>query len=273
MTRWSEKDITGQLQKAMGEPKADQWEVIEFPAILPSGTPVWPNYWKLEELEAVKASLTEQKWQAQWQQNPTGEEGALIKRDWWRIWDRKDIPMLKHVIQSYDTAFTKKETGDYSAITTWGVFYPDEVTPNILLLDSIKERYEFPELKKAAIEQYKYWEPETVIVEAKASGLPLIQELRALGIPVINFTPSKGNDKVSRVHAVAPLFESGVVWVPDERWAEEMIEECAQFPFGEHDDLVDSMTQALMRFRQGNFVRLFDDEEEEPTDHGETEYY
>jgi predicted phage terminase large subunit-like protein len=273
MTRWSDKDLTGQLQKAMSEVKADQWDIIEFPAILPSGKPVWPNYWKLEELEAVKASLTEQKWQAQWQQNPTGEEGALIKRDWWQVWDRKDIPMLSHVIQSYDTAFTKKETGDYSAISTWGVFYPDEVTPNILLLDCIKERYEFPELKRAAIEQYKYWEPETVIVEAKASGLPLIQELRALGIPVINFTPSKGNDKVSRVHAVAPLFESGVVWIPDERWAEEMVEECAQFPFGEHDDLVDSMTQALMRFRQGNFVRLFDDEEEEPTDHGETEYY
>jgi predicted phage terminase large subunit-like protein len=273
MTRWSDKDLTGQLQKAMSEVKADQWDIIEFPAILPSGKPVWPNYWKLEELEAVKASLTEQKWQAQWQQNPTGEEGALIKRDWWQVWDRKDIPMLRHVIQSYDTAFTKKETGDYSAISTWGVFYPDEVTPNILLLDCIKERYEFPELKRAAIEQYKYWEPETVIVEAKASGLPLIQELRALGIPVINFTPSKGNDKVSRVHAVAPLFESGVVWIPDERWAEEMVEECAQFPFGEHDDLVDSMTQALMRFRQGNFVRLFDDEEEEPTDHGETEYY
>ena len=273
MTRWSDKDLTGQLQKAMSEVKADQWDIIEFPAILPSGKPVWPNYWKLEELEAVKASLTEQKWQAQWQQNPTGEEGALIKRDWWQVWDRKDIPMLRHVIQSYDTAFTKKETGDYSAISTWGVFYPDEVTPNILLLDCIKERYEFPELKRAAIEQYKYWEPETVIVEAKASGLPLIQELRALGIPVINFTPSKGNDKVSRVHAVAPLFESGVVWIPDERWAEEMVEECAQFPFGEHDDLVDSMTQALMRFRQGNFVRLFDDEEEQPTDHGETEYY
>ena len=273
MTRWSDKDLTGQLQKAMSEVKADQWDIIEFPAILPSGKPVWPNYWKLEELEAVKASLTEQKWQAQWQQNPTGEEGALIKRDWWQVWDRKDIPMLSHVIQSYDTAFTKKETGDYSAISTWGVFYPDEVTPNILLLDCIKERYEFPELKRAAIEQYKYWEPETVIVEAKASGLPLIQELRALGIPVINFTPSKGNDKVSRVHAVAPLFESGVVWIPDERWAEEMVEECAQFPFGEHDDLVDSMTQALMRFRQGNFVRLLDDEEDEPTDHGETEYY
>ena len=137
----------------------------------------------------------------------------------------------------------------------------------------VKDRFEFPELKKIAIDQYKYWEPESVIVEAKASGLPLIQELRQIGIPVINFTPSKGNDKLSRVHAVAPVFESGAVWVPKERWAEEMIEECAMFPHGEHDDLVDSMSQALLRFRKGNFVSLHDDYEPEPTDHGQTEYY
>ena len=274
MTRWSEKDLTGNLLRAMGEVKADQWDVIEFPAILPNNKPVWPNYWKLEELESVKASLSEQKWQAQWQQNPTGEEGAIIKREWWRMWEKKDMPMLRHVIQSYDTAFTKKETGDYSAISTWGVFYPDEVTPNIILLDIVKERFEFPELKKAALEQYQYWEPESVIIEAKASGLPLIQELRQLGIPVINFTPSRGNDKVSRVHAVAPLFESGAVWAPKERWAEEMIEECAMFPHAEHDDLVDSMSQALLRFRKGNFVELRDDYAEEPVDHGaQPEYY
>jgi predicted phage terminase large subunit-like protein len=274
MTRWSEKDLTGNLIRAMGEVKADQWDIIEFPAILPSNKPVWPNYWKLEELEAVKASLSEQKWQAQWQQNPTGEEGAIIKREWWQLWEKKDMPMLRHVIQSYDTAFTKKETGDYSAISTWGVFYPDEVTPNIILLDIVKDRFEFPELKKVAMEQYKYWEPESVIIEAKASGLPLIQELRQQGIPVINFTPSRGNDKVSRVHAVAPLFESGAVWIPKERWAEEMIEECAMFPHGEHDDLVDSMSQALLRFRKGNLVSLHDDVDDEPVDHGaQPEYY
>ena len=141
------------------------------------------------------------------------------------------------------------------------------------MLDVVKDRLEFPELKKVAMEQYKYWEPESVIIEAKASGLPLIQELRQLGIPVINFTPSKGNDKLSRVHAVAPVFESGAVWAPKERWAEEMIEECAMFPHAEHDDLVDSMSQALLRFRKGNYVALSDDYEDEPTDHGQTEYY
>ena len=111
-----------------------------------------------------------------------------------------------------------------------------------------------------ALEQYKYWEPDTVIVEAKASGLPLTQELRNMGIPVVNFTPSKGNDKITRVHSVSPLFEAGMVWAPDTVFADEMIEEVAAFPNGEHDDLVDSMTQALMRYRQGNFVQLPSDD-------------
>jgi len=274
MTRWSTKDLTGQLLKAQTEPKADQWEVIEFPAILPSDKPVWPNYWKLEELESVKASLSEAKWQAQWQQNPTSEEGSIIKREWWKKWEEDDIPDLVHVIQSYDTAFSKKETADFSAITTWGVFYPPNKGPHLILVDVEKGRWDFPELKKIALEQYKYWEPESVIVEQKASGTPLTHELRQIGVPVLNFTPSKGNDKHVRVNSVAPIFEAGKVYIPDRRWAEEMIEECAAFPYGDHDDLVDSMTQAVLRFRQGNFVNLPSDFEDEPRDtHYIREYY
>jgi len=172
---------------------------------------------------------------------------------------------LEYVIQSYDTAFSKRETADFSAITTWGVFRPEEAggPPGLILLDSKKDRWDFPELKKEALEQYQYWEPDTVIVEAKASGLPLTQELRNMGIPVVNFTPSKGNDKLTRVHSVSPLFESGMVWAPDTVFADEMIEEVAAFPNGEHDDLVDSMTQALMRYRQGNFVQLPSDDWDE----------
>ncbi len=274
MTRWSTKDLTGKLLNAQTEPKADKWEVIEFPAIMPSNTPVWPNYWKLEELEGVKASLSEGKWQAQWQQNPTSEEGSIIKREWWKEWKEKEIPDLVHIIQSYDTAFSKKETADFSAITTWGVFYPQYKGPHVILLDVRKGRWDFPELKKIALEEYKYWEPETVIIEAKASGTPLTHELRQVGVPVVNFVPSKGNDKHVRVNSVAPLFESGRVYYPaDKRWAEEVIEECAAFPYGEHDDLVDSTTQALMRFRQGNFINLPDDYQDEPRIMQQREYY
>jgi len=266
-TRWSEKDLTGQLLRSMAkDPLADQWEVVELPAIFEDGSPCWPEYWSLEDLTSVKESIPPSKWNAQYQQNPTGEENAIIRREQWRCWEPTKIPQLEYVIQSYDTAFSKKQTADYSAITTWGVFYPNEGGggPNLILLDSQKGRWDFPELKQIALDNYKFWEPDTVIVEAKASGTPLTQELRSMGIPVVNFTPSRGNDKVTRVHSVSPLFEAGMVWAPDEVWADELIEEVAAFPNGEHDDLVDSMTQALMRYRQGNFVQL-------PTDDWEDE--
>ena len=276
MTRWSTKDLTSKLIKSQKTLKADKWELIEFPAILPSGNPVWPQYWKKDELEGVRASISIGKWNAQWMQNPTAEEGSLIKREWWKVWEKDTMPPLEHVIQSYDTAFLKKETADYSAITTWGVFYPNEdpdTAPNLILLDAFKERLEFPELRKEALEQYKYWKPDTVIIEGKASGMPLTYELRKIGIPVINFTPSKGQDKHSRVNAVSPMFESGMIWAPDEDFAEEVIEECASFPYGDNDDLVDSTTQAIMRFRQGGFIRLPDDYEEDTLPQKDREYY
>jgi predicted phage terminase large subunit-like protein len=229
----------------------------------------------MKGLMGVKASIPLTKWQAQWMQQPTSEEGALIKREWWKKWEDKKIPDLQYIIQSYDTAFSSKETADYSAITTWGIFTPLEGgKQSIILLDAKKGRWNFPELKAKAQEEYKYWEPEVILIEAKASGLPLTHELQKAGIPVINFTPSKGNDKHSRVNSVAPLFESGAVWAPTERrWAEEVIEECAAFPFGDHDDYVDSTTQALMRYRQGYYVELKDDFKDEPTNGRRKQYY
>jgi predicted phage terminase large subunit-like protein len=264
MTRWSTKDLTGRLLAAQAaDENTDQWEIVEFPAVL-NDKPMWGNFWDMEGLDKVKASIPLAKWQAQWMQAPTSEEGAIIKREWWRTWEDEDIPKLQYVIQSYDTAYSKKETADYSAITTWGVFEPEEdAKPNLILLDAKRGRWNFPELKKKAMEEYKYWEPEAVLIEAKASGLPLTHELQKSGIPVINYTPSRGNDKHSRVNSVAPLFESGAIWAPNKKFAEEVIEECAAFPFGDNDDYVDSTTQALMRYRQGYFVALDDDFEDE----------
>jgi predicted phage terminase large subunit-like protein len=275
MTRWSVKDLTGRLLAAQAKDEnTDQWEIVEFPAVI-NEKPMWGNFWDMEGLEKVKASIPLTKWQAQWMQAPTSEEGAIIKREWWRTWEDEEIPKLQYVIQSYDTAYSKKETADYSAITTWGVFEPEEDSkPNLILLDAKRGRWNFPELKKKAMEEYKYWEPEAVLIEAKASGLPLTHELQKSGIPVINYTPSRGNDKHSRVNSVAPLFESGAIWAPDKKFAEEVIEECAAFPFGDNDDYVDSTTQALMRYRQGYFVGLDDDfEDEEKIKTGEREYY
>jgi len=261
MTRWSKKDLTGSIIKASIERGgADEWEVIEFPAILPSGNAVWPEFWPIEQLEALKAELPLSKWSAQYQQDPSSEEGAIIKREWWREWEQKDPPQCEFVIQSWDTAFLAKETADYSACTTWGVFTNSDGETNIILLDALQERLEFPNLKIRAYQMYKEYDPDAFIVEAKAAGTPLIFELRQMGIPVGEYTPSRGHDKIARVNAVSDLFSSGHVWAPKTRWAELVIEEFASFPLGDHDDLVDSSTQALLRFRRGGFISIESDE-------------
>jgi len=266
MTRWSKKDLTGKILQSMIDKDGEHWEVISFPAILPSGNSLWPEFWNLTELETLRLELPAGKWNAQYQQEPTSEEGAIVKREWWRIWEPEKPPKCQFIIQSWDTAFTKSERADYSACTTWGVFYKDENEndPNVILLDAFKKRMEFPELKEKAFNHYKEWEPDAFIVEAKASGAPLIYELRAMGIPVQEFTPSRGNDKMVRINAVSDLFASGKVWAPGTRWADEVIEEMAAFPNSDHDDFVDSSTQALIRFRKGGFLRLQTDEEDEP---------
>ena len=267
MTRWSKKDLTGRIiQSSIDKEGNDDWEVIDFPAILPSGNPLWPEFWSLEELLSLQSELPAGKWNAQYQQSPTSEEGAIVKREWWKIWEPDRPPVCEFIIQSWDTAFTKSERSDYSACTTWGVFYKNENPndPNVILLDAFKKRMEFPELKEKAFNHYKEWEPDAFIVEAKASGAPLIFELRAMGIPVSEFTPSRGNDKMVRINSVSDLFASGKVWAPSTRWADELIEEMAAFPNSDHDDLVDSTTQALIRFRKGGFLRLNSDEDDEP---------
>jgi predicted phage terminase large subunit-like protein len=279
MTRWSKRDLTGQILKNSSKDGTDDWEVIEFPAILPSGNPLWPGFWKKTELEAIKAEIPVAKWEAQYQQNPTSEEGAIVKRDQWKIWEADDPPECEYIIQSWDTAFEKHNRADYSACTTWGVFRKENekgsFKPNIILLDAFKERMEFPELKAKAYDLWKYWNPDTLIVEKRAAGSPLIYELRKIGIPLSEYTPYKGQDKIARVNSIADLFASGVVWRPETRWAEEVVEEMASFPNGDHDDLVDSSSQALMRFRQGGFISIASDDEddEKPFFRRRVEYY
>ena len=267
MTRWSKRDLVGKIIKSSIERDGEEWDVVEFPAILPSGNSLWPEFWPIKELLALKNELPVAKWNAQYMQTPTSEEGAMVKREWWRIWEKEDPPPCDFIIQSWDTAFTKNERSDYSACTTWGVFYLNEnpEDPNIILLDAHKERLEFPELKAKALEMYKEWEPDAFVIEAKAAGSPLIYELRRMGIPVSEFTPTRGNDKIARMNSVTDLFSSGKVWAPSRRWADEVMEEMAAFPNSEHDDLVDSSTQALIRFRKGGFISLPSDEQDEPT--------
>jgi len=265
MTRWSKLDLTGQIINHMVKNEdAEQWEVVDFPAILPSGKPLWPEFWSIEELLAKKASLDVRYWNAQYLQQPTSEEGALIKREWWQKWEKDDPPNCEFIIMSLDAAQEANTRADYNALTTWGVFLNEETNNyNIILLNAIKQRLEFPDLKKLVLEEYKEWEPDSFMVEKKSNGAALYQELRRMGVPIGEFTPGKGQDKISRVNAVSDLFAAGIVWAPQRRWAQEVVEECNDFPSGANDDLVDSTTLALLRFRQGGFIRLPSDEPED----------
>jgi len=268
-TRWSKRDIVGRiLDDAIQNDSIDEWEVIQFPAILPSGNPVWPAFWSVEELLKVKRDIPNSKWMAQYQQDPTSDSAAIVKREWWQMWEKRDPPACEFILMTLDTAFEKHNRADYSAFLTWGVFYRDDETTglkvaNIILLNAFRDRMEFPQLKQRAMEEYREWAPDAMIVEAKASGAPLIYEMRAAGIPVSSFTPVRGNDKISRLNAVADIFASGRVWAPPTRWAEEVMDEVAEFPAGRHDDMVDCVSMALHRFRQGGYVGTTMDEPEE----------
>jgi predicted phage terminase large subunit-like protein len=265
MTRWSKLDLTGMIvQQTERNEDVDPWEVVEFPAIKDDGEALWPEFWDVEELLAKKAALDIRYWNAQYMQKPTSEEGALIKREWWKIWEKEDPPDCEFIIMSLDAAQEATNRADYNALTTWGVFYNEE-TQNfaIILLNAIKKRMEYPELKKLVLEEYREWQPDAFMVEKKSNGSALYQEFRRMGVPVGEFTPGKGQDKIARVNAVSDLFASGIVYAPDHRWAKEVIEECNDFPAGTNDDLVDSTTLALLRFRQGGFLRLPTDEPED----------
>ena len=284
MTRWSKRDLTGKVIKSSVQREGEEWEVIEFPAIMPSGNALWPEFWSLEELSTLRNELPHSKWSAQYQQDPTSEVSAIVKREWWQIWEKEDPPACEFVLMSWDTAFERNTRADYSACTVWGVFYQagapaveieneteeqrvklQQGIPqaNIILLNAYRDRLEFPELKRLVMEEYKIWEPDSIIIEKKASGAPLIYELRSMGIPVQEFTPTRGNDKITRLNAVSDIFASGRVWYPPKRWAEEVIEEIASFPSGEHDDYVDSTSMALLRFRKGGYIQTTMDEPEE----------
>lgn len=266
-TRWSPDDLIGRLVKdSQMNPGSDQWDVVEFPAILPSGKALWPEFWPLEALEKTKASMPFHQWSAQYLQNPVAAEGAIVKPEWWQVWREDEPPNVHYILISYDTAFEANQRADYSACTVWGVWFNEHDNNNmhVILLNAWKERLEFPQLKQRAFADWKEWKPDGMIVEKKASGAPLIYELRMMGVPVQEFVPSKGQDKVARLNAVTDLFASKRVWIPQTRWAEEVRDEITSFPSAQHDDFVDSTTQALLRLRRGGLVKSEHDEQPEP---------
>lgn len=280
-TRWHQRDLIGRLLKdsAMNE-EADQYEMFEFPAILNDGNPedhptnppksLWPQQWSLESLLRTKASMPLWQWNAQYMQNPTAQDSALIKREWIQWWDKPEPPAVDFIVQAWDTALTTKERSDWSVCQTWGVWFNESTNLQCaILLNNAKFKLEFPDLKEEARRQFANWQPDSVIIEAKASGQPLIDEMRRSGIFVQDFSPGKGQDKIARVNSVADMFASGQVWVPETSWAEDAVEEWTSFPSADHDDQTDTMTLALRRIRQGGLLRLASD----PVDNWEPTYH
>lgn len=268
-TRWSKRDLIGRLTKDMANPGADQYEIFEFPAILhedtPEAKPLWPEMWSLEELLKTKASLAPWIWNANYKQDPTGADAAIVKRDWFRRWQEEEPPKCEFVIMSLDAAVEAKTRSDFNALHTWGVWFNEETRRNeVIMLNRIKKRLEFPELKELCKEEYIYWEPDSFIIEAKANGAPLIQELRRTGVALQSYVPHRGTgDKIARLNSVVDIIKDGCVWVPETRWGDDFIEEVSSFPAGDNDDDVDAMTMGLMRFRQGGFLTLSTDEDDD----------
>jgi len=294
MQRWSKHDLTGRLiEAAKRSPGSHQWEVITLPALeevpQPDGTvkleSTWPEFWKTESVLQLRETMMSEpggawRWNAMFMQNPGADSMAMIKREYWKYWpDQKKAPSCEMVIQSWDLAATAEDKSNYSACTTWGVFSTSEKedTPayNIILLDAERGKWDFPELKKTVMRKYhsvvKDGTPDCLLVEKKSAGIQLIQELRATGVPVTPYLPAGNqymgrNDKLARVNRILEIFTSGLVWVPKRAWANEVIEECAEFPNGEYDDYVDTVSQALARFREGGFIRYETDEDDEVDD-------
>jgi predicted phage terminase large subunit-like protein len=268
-TRWSKRDLIGRV---LADDKDGEWAVVEMPAILPSGNPLWPEYWSLEELNKVKENIGMMRWNAQYMQQPTSVEQAMVKPSDWRPWsepgESKPPPRCTFVVQSWDTAHSAKKHANPSACTTWGVTEVDN-RPALVLLHAWQDRVEFPELKQRAKELYKEWKPDYVIIESQASGRPLMAEMRVAGVPVVEFKAQSGVDKITRVNAVTDLFKAGFIWYVPATDTNLVIEQLSEFPAGAADDLVDSSTAALdLLKRQINEFRhkesTEDDDEDEP---------
>jgi predicted phage terminase large subunit-like protein len=246
-TRWHTDDITGWLLK---EHKHEKWVVLNLPAINKKGEALWPEKYPLKVLNNIKTTLPRRDWEALYQQKPFIEEGGIFKRQWWNKWpDHKPLPECSFILQSWDTATTDKDlkSNSYSARTTWGVFKrADDEVPNVILLDRWKERVEFPELEKEALRTYQEYQPDKVIIEKKSSGQQLIQILRRMGLPLVEFLPEKVGDKTARAYAAQFMFENGRVYYPDRRWAEDVIDDLAQFSPSSPNDITDTVTMAII---------------------------
>ena len=274
-TRWAQDDLAGFcLQDAKDNPIQEQWEVLSIPALLDEagskllgyapGTTFWPPApnpptdaglagWSTEELEKKKAGMPAYQWEALYMQRPTVEGGNIIKNEYWQDWVEDEPPELFYSFLSCDTAYSEKDTASYTAITHWGVFYNENKVPCLILLGAKKGRWPYHEMRDKIMLMYEELRPDVILVEQKASGQSLLQDLAVSGLPSYPFNPDR--DKVARAHSISPLMNAGRVYAPlRQDWAQAVIEECAAFPAGRNKDYVDCTTQAVIWARDGLFI-------------------
>jgi len=248
-TRWHEDDLAGWLLR---EHASENWDVLSLPAIAEQderfrhvGEALWPERFPLSQLERIRVAIGGRAWASLYQQRPAAAGGMIFKRDWWQLFATPPASPFSVVVQSWDTAFKKGSENDYSVCSTWGV-----AENGYYLLHLWRDRVEFPELKRVLASQAEQWRPHTILVEDRASGQSLIQELKlSTALPII---PVKVDaDKQARAQAVTPLVEAGKVFLPQSApWLNDFIDELASFAAGTHDDMVDSTTQALNYLRE-----------------------
>jgi predicted phage terminase large subunit-like protein len=285
-TRWRPDDVSGSIlpKTWSGETgwvtstEGERWYVLCLPAIAEKndplgrkvGEPLWPEYYRHDLLMAQKGAMSARDWDALYQQKPKPDEGAIIKIGWWNPWGDREIALYGKVprcdirMLSVDTAYTEKEEGSYSAVTLWGRWRDEKRRPNVILLYAWRDRLELPDLVVKLQDLIGRFKPSRIVIENKAAGLPAMQELRRrlTACPIVAFDPRAWGDKVARGYAVQGVFESGAVWTLDRAWAGMVIEECAEFPRGENNDLYDTVTQALLHLRMNRTALRLDETDE-----------
>lgn len=259
MTRWHPDDLAGRLLDDDGD-GGQQWHVLSVPMIAGEDDPLdrrpgerlWPEWFTDAMVE--QARRDSRNWSALYQQSPIVDGGNILRRAWWKEWTGKHPPECHYILHSWDTAFSDKDskTNSYSARTSWGVFRDHDDRPALILLSAWRGRVDYPTLRTEALKAYKEDKPDCVLVEKKASGQSLLQDLRRSGVPVAEYQPDR--DKVARAYAVQAMLESGQIYYPPRRWADDVLDECEQFPNGATADYVDTCTQAWLRARNSGML-------------------
>jgi len=291
MQRLHEKDISGHILEDIGGYEhiciPAEWDGVKRKTALGNYDPrtvkgelICPDRFGPAEITALKQSLGEYGSAGQLQQSPAPTEGGMLKVKHFQMWPAADqMPQLEFIIQSLDTAFSEKTSNDPSACTVWGIFTHKGQRQG-MLLDAWDEHLGYPDLRQKVLEDWgaeyggtvvkghkgmptKPRRADRVLVEAKASGQSLIQDLRRGGVPVVAFNPGTA-DKVARAHQAAPVLELDLLWIPESKknpgqfvsWAQPLLKQVAKFPVAEHDDLVDCFTQAVIFLKNEGLLAL-----------------